>query len=128
LMIEVPDPEYPLGRKLGRYWMPWLQPQHQQFISMGRLEQALTERGFTVLDRQHVQKNPALNVISAGFLLAGHLVPRQGMPWRPRPAVAERAGRIAALTTLLPLAAVAGVVAQAVEPKGDDEPGAAYRV
>ncbi|MBE7325444.1 class I SAM-dependent methyltransferase [Nocardioides sp. Y6] len=128
LLIEVPDPEYPLGRKLGRYWMPWLQPQHQQFISMGRLEQALTERGFTVLDRQHVQKNPALNVISAGFLLAGHLVPRQGMPWRPRPAVTERAGRIAALTTLLPLAAVAGVVAQAVEQKGDDEPGAAYRV
>src|SRR5690606_32572337 len=111
LMIEVPDPESPTGRVLGRYWMPWLQPQHQQFISIGRLEEALRERGFTVLDRYRAKPAPALDTLAAAWFRAGHLVPRPWMPWRPRPTVADRAARVAVLGAAIPLAAGAAVVA-----------------
>ncbi len=34
LLIEVPDPESRFGRAARcRYWLPWFQPQHQQFVS-----------------------------------------------------------------------------------------------
>src|SRR5439155_15722535 len=46
LMIEVPDPEYPLGRVLRRYWLPWFQPQHQHLLSVKNLDRLLRERGF----------------------------------------------------------------------------------
>jgi len=38
LMIEIPDPECHLGRLLGRFWVPWFQPQHQHLLSVARLE------------------------------------------------------------------------------------------
>jgi SAM-dependent methyltransferase len=41
LLIEVPDPSSRLGRLLGRYWIPWFQPQHQHFFSIGALERLL---------------------------------------------------------------------------------------
>ncbi|WP_110240467.1 class I SAM-dependent methyltransferase [Nocardioides gilvus] len=128
LMIEVPDPESPTGRVLGRYWMPWLQPQHQQFISIGRLEEALVERGFTVLDRYRAKPVPGLDTVAAGWFAAGHVVPRPWMPWRRRPTVADRAARVATLAAAIPATTAAALVAQVSGPKGEDTPGSAFRV
>jgi predicted SAM-dependent methyltransferase len=36
LLIEVPDPESRFARLMGRYWVPWLQPQHQQFVPVAQ--------------------------------------------------------------------------------------------
>ncbi|MGH3717370.1 MAG: class I SAM-dependent methyltransferase [Pseudonocardiaceae bacterium] len=47
LLIEVPDPEFRLGRVFGRFWMPWFQPQHQHIIPLGNLLAALADRGFS---------------------------------------------------------------------------------
>jgi len=47
LLIEVPDPEFVLGRVLRRYWLPWFQPQHLHLLSVANLERLLRERGFT---------------------------------------------------------------------------------
>lgn len=128
LMVEVPDPESPTGRVLGRYWMPWLQPQHQQFVSMGRLEEALVERGFTVLERYRAASAPALDTLAAGWFLAGHLVPRPWMPWRPRPTALSRAARAGVLAAAVPAVAAAAAVVQVTAPKDDGRPGSAYRV
>ena len=49
LLIELPDPEFVFGRVLRRWWMPWLQPQHQHMIPVGNLVQALTDRGFSTV-------------------------------------------------------------------------------
>ncbi|MGH3836038.1 MAG: class I SAM-dependent methyltransferase [Pseudonocardiaceae bacterium] len=49
LLIELPDPESPLGRLLGCWWMPWFQPQHQHMIPVRNLVQALPDRGFSVV-------------------------------------------------------------------------------
>lgn len=126
LLVEVPDPEYPAGRALGRYWMPWLQPQHQQFISIARLEEALGQRGFTVLDRDRGRARPAFDMVSAAWFMVGHRVPRLWMPWRPAPTLADRVTRAAAVTVAVPVAVAAAVVAEAVTPKGRS--GTAYRV
>lgn len=128
LMIEVPDPEYGPSRRLGRYWMPWLQPQHQQFISMGRLEQALTERGFTVLDRWHAEPKPGFDVVVAAWFMVGHRVPRLWAPWRRKPTVGDRVTRVAAVSAAIPVATVAAVAAEAMKSKDEGQRGPAYRV
>jgi hypothetical protein len=35
LLIELPDPQWPLARLFGRYWMPWFQPQHLHMMPLG---------------------------------------------------------------------------------------------
>ena len=44
VFIEVPDPECVLGRLLGRYWVPWFQPQHQHLLSAGNLKNILEKQ------------------------------------------------------------------------------------
>jgi ubiquinone/menaquinone biosynthesis C-methylase UbiE len=48
LLIEVPNPDYWVGKLLGRWWFNLLQPQHVNLIPMANLVQALVERGFTI--------------------------------------------------------------------------------
>ncbi|MGH9125990.1 MAG: class I SAM-dependent methyltransferase, partial [Acidimicrobiales bacterium] len=56
LLIEVPDPEWPMGRLLGRFWLSWLQPQHQHFVPIANLKGALCERGLTILGERRDMK------------------------------------------------------------------------
>ncbi len=49
LLIEVPDPESAFGRLLGRWWIPWFQPQHQHLVPVANLVAALEAEGFTVV-------------------------------------------------------------------------------
>ncbi|WP_114422561.1 class I SAM-dependent methyltransferase [Nocardioides houyundeii] len=128
LMVEVPDPECPSSRTLGRYWMPWLQPQHQHFLSMARLEEALVERGFTVLERYRAPSMRAPDTLAAAWLAAGQVVPRPWMPWLPRPTPARRAARVAALAAAVPAAVAAAAAGQVASARAGEEPGNAFRV
>jgi len=132
LMVEVPDPEARSARTLGAYWMPWLQPQHQHFLSLDRLEQALEQRGFTVLDRHREPSSPGLDVLPAVWLAAGRLVPRPWMPWLPRPTPVQRAARVAVCLLALPVAVLASAVASAGAALDRSDrsgrPGNAFRV
>jgi SAM-dependent methyltransferase len=47
LMLELPDPECWLAPILGRFWIAWLQPQHQHLMPFINLKAALAARGFT---------------------------------------------------------------------------------
>jgi SAM-dependent methyltransferase len=107
LLIELPDPECAWGRALGRYWVPWFQPQHQHMMSIGLLEAALRERGLEVVRRDRCTKDQPVNITGALMLLTMHIAPRPGLPWRRRASVLSRLRFAAALLVAVPLVPVA---------------------
>jgi SAM-dependent methyltransferase len=84
LLIEVPDPESIFGRLLGRWWLPWLQPQHLHMIPAGNLTRYLTETGFTVLAEQHGEAHLPIDLLAASWLIISALAPPADMPWLPK--------------------------------------------
>ena len=85
LLIEVPDPESRYARLLGRWWLPWLQPQHLHFIPVANLRTRLTELGFTVVAEQHAEAHDPVDLLAAVWLALDHTAPREDAPWLPKP-------------------------------------------
>jgi SAM-dependent methyltransferase len=83
LLIEVPDPEWRLGRLFGRYWMPWFQPQHQHMLPIGNLKQALADRGLRPVAEERDQAHMGNDFALAAYLFLATLAPRSPSPWRP---------------------------------------------
>lgn len=111
LVIEVPDPEWPMGRVLGRLWMPWLQPQHQHLIPIGNLKQALADRGLTVLAEKRDMGAVPPDLIAAVYLLMHRLTANPDTPWRPsRPGVGRQLVRGLGLAVAVPLGAAAALI------------------
>ncbi|HEY6624579.1 MAG TPA: class I SAM-dependent methyltransferase [Acidimicrobiales bacterium] len=110
LLIELPDPESFWGRVLGRYWLPWFQPQHLHLMSIGILEQALTERGFTIVARVRAEASQSSDLTAAVWMLIGRCAPPTNLPWLPRPTALGRARRGLGLALgALPLAGALGI-------------------
>ncbi|MFE1767966.1 methyltransferase domain-containing protein [Streptomyces angustmyceticus] len=102
LLIELPDPESRAGRLLGRYWLPWFQPQHQHLMPVGNLKQALAARGFTLLAEEHgAAHQPNGDFLGAAVLAANSLVPDPQAPWAT---VSDTPARRAARSTVQALA------------------------
>ena len=93
LSIEMPDPESSLARIMGRWWGPYLQPQHLNMVPMPNLEAMLAERGFTVIDRHRAEAHQACDFGFAAFMVANRLGPPVDVPWRPPPTRWSRARR-----------------------------------
>ncbi|MFE4696286.1 class I SAM-dependent methyltransferase [Streptomyces sp. NPDC056738] len=103
LLIEVPDPESRYARLLGRWWLPWLQPQHLHFVPVANLRHRLTELGFTVVAQQHAEPHDPVDLLAAAWLALDHAAPREDAPWLPNPPGAlRRAGRTALLVAGIP--------------------------
>ncbi|GGN31253.1 class I SAM-dependent methyltransferase [Streptomyces fuscichromogenes] len=85
LLIEVPDPESRYARLLGRWWLPWLQPQHLHFVPVANLRARLTDLGFTVVAEQHAEAHDPVDLLAAVWLALDHTAPREDAPWLPRP-------------------------------------------
>ncbi|MER7183961.1 class I SAM-dependent methyltransferase [Streptomyces hyaluromycini] len=85
LLIEVPDPESRYARLLGRWWLPWLQPQHLHFIPVANLRTRLTDLGFTVVAEQHAEAHDPVDLLAAVWLALDHAAPREDAPWLPTP-------------------------------------------
>jgi SAM-dependent methyltransferase len=94
LIIEVPNPESPFGRLFGRYWLPWFQPQHQHFVTMGNLRRALTELGFTVVATDREESHIPVDFTALVGLYVLRLLPFRDEPWLPEPP-----GRLGAAVT-----------------------------
>ncbi|MFD0268067.1 class I SAM-dependent methyltransferase [Streptomyces sp. NPDC127106] len=104
LVVDVPDPESRWARLLGRWWLPWLQPQHLHLVPVGNLRRRLTETGFTVLAEEHAQAHDAVDLVAAAWLALDGLAPREDLPWLPEPpGAARRVLRGAALLAGVPL-------------------------
>ena len=103
LLIELPDPQWPLARLLGRYWMGWFQPQHQHMMPIGNLTKALAERGLRQIAIERGPAHQANDLVSAAFLLTARLAPPRTQPWSARPAtLTVRAWRGLAWTAGIP--------------------------
>jgi SAM-dependent methyltransferase len=110
LLIELPDPESMWGRLLGRYWLPWFQPQHLHLMSIGILEEALTERGFTIVARVRAEASQSSDLSAAVWMLIGRFAPPTNLPWLPRPTALGRIRRAAGVALgALPLAGALGI-------------------
>ncbi|MFE3167737.1 class I SAM-dependent methyltransferase [Streptomyces sp. NPDC059224] len=111
LLIEVPDPQSRYDRLLGRWWLPWLQPQHLHFIPVANLRTRLTELGFTVVAEQHAEAHDPVDLLAAVWLALDHTAPREDAPWLPRPPGALRKTARAALLLAGIPALIAGTLA-----------------
>jgi SAM-dependent methyltransferase len=130
LMIEQPDPESRLRKVLGRYWVPWFQPQHQHMPPHDNLCAALRERGFDIVASEFDGANVPL-ITSAALLWANNLIPSRSAPWMPRPTPWSNAGRVTvfvAATPLFLLAGLADAVFALVTAPFDRAGSGAYRV
>jgi SAM-dependent methyltransferase len=107
LLIELPDASSWLGRRLGRYWAPWLQPQHLHFLTAERLQTMLAERGFTVLACQRSEPHQPAELLLALYLAVNQLAPPVDMPWSPPSTRRARWRRALALGLTAPLFIVA---------------------
>lgn len=83
LLVEVPDPDCGLGRLLGRFWVPWFQPQHLHFVSASNLDGLLRENGFTPLAWHRREAHMGSDFTGAAIIAIGDLggVP-VNFPWR----------------------------------------------
>lgn len=116
LLIELPDPESVFGRLVGRWWIPWFQPQHQHLLPIANLEEALVGRGFEVVARDRSAAHQTVDMVIAVWLWLNSLVPADA-PWVPRGSPFNPVLRVlvvAAGAPLLALAAVADQVANVV--------------
>jgi len=84
LMIEVPDPEFVLGRVLGKYWLPWFQPQHQHLLSAKNLDKMLRDHGFTPVAWHRGPAHQRVDFFFAWWLALDRLAPPPHLPWRWR--------------------------------------------
>ena len=88
LLIEVPDPEFALGKLLRRYWLPWFQPQHLHFLSVANLDRLLRERGFTPVEWHRGKAHQRVDFFFAVYLFLDRIGPPRKLPWRWRGLVA----------------------------------------
>ena len=84
LLIEVPDPEFFFGKMLGRYWLPWFQPQHLHLLSVTNLERLLRERGFTPVAWHRGEAHQRVDLFFAIWILLDRIAPSRTLPWRWR--------------------------------------------
>jgi SAM-dependent methyltransferase len=80
LMLEVPDPEWWLARIFGRFWLPWLQPQHQHLMPLPNLERALAARGFTIVAVDRGKPFSGYDFRTAAYLRISTLLPDPNPP------------------------------------------------
>lgn len=118
VVIEVPDPECRYGNLLGRWWMPWLQPQHLNFVPLGNLTKRLTELGCEVLAEQHGPAHSPIDLVSALWLaMDNSFVPDADLPWFTRvPGRARRAARIAAILAGAPVLLLSNLADRLIGP------------
>jgi SAM-dependent methyltransferase len=116
LLIELPNPESPFGRLLGPAWVPWLQPQHLHFFSVGNLQTALEARGFTIVDVERGPAHQPVDLSGAALLLASALAPPPCLPWRNPPTVFTHARRVAVFAAAAPFAALGMVADRTLQP------------
>ncbi|WP_030326342.1 class I SAM-dependent methyltransferase [Streptomyces sp. NRRL B-3229] len=90
LLIEVPDPESGYARLLGRWWLPWLQPQHLHLVPVENLRRRLRNLGFTVVAEQHADPHDPVDLLAAVWLALDAVAPGEDLPWRPAPPTALR--------------------------------------
>lgn len=93
LLIEVPDPQSLMGKLLGRWWMPWFQPQHLQLMPLANVRAELTRRGFTVVVAERKEAHIPADLVCGTWFMINRMLPPDDAPW-----LAQAPGRLSVLT------------------------------
>lgn len=109
-IVEVPDPECRWAGWLGKWWGPWLQPQHLHFIPVSNMRRRLEESGFEVVAEQHQEPHIPVDLASAVWLRVRALVPYENLPWQPRRGLLAQSARAVAYAVRVPLMLGAALV------------------
>ncbi|MFD9959383.1 class I SAM-dependent methyltransferase [Amycolatopsis sp. NPDC058986] len=120
LAIELPDPECRWAKVLGRWWLPWLQPQHLNLIPIGNLRTELAARGFTVIAEQRGEPHAAIDVLAASVMAVNALtIGGEDLAWRPAaPGRPRRILRKAAFVACVPVFVLAALLDRLSAPFG----------
>ncbi len=102
LLIEIPDPDCPLGGLLGAYWLPWFQPQHQHLLNTANLGRLLDEQGFEAVKWVHEEAHLGVDFAMGVVLGLGDIAPPTDLPWLPPSSWMDRALRQIGWTVALP--------------------------
>ncbi len=116
LLIELPDPESRFGRLLGKYWIPWFQPQHQHLMPMDVLEQVLAGQGFEVVAHERGPAHQPIDFTIGSYLFLSRIAPPSNRPWRAPDAGRARAARKTLAVLVSPLLAVSVIADNALAP------------
>lgn len=116
LFIEVPNPQSKLGRLLGRYWIPWFQPQHQHLISTDNMDKLLREAGFEPVEWHRGEAHQQVDFLIAAFLFLARIAPPTDLPWRPKGGFFRKAWRVSVWTLGLPLILLGFVADKVLSP------------
>jgi SAM-dependent methyltransferase len=130
LLIELPDPEWRLGKLFGKYWMPWFQPQHQHMMPLGNLKKALAERGLRPVAEERAKAHLCNDFVLSSYLFLATLAPRSPSPWRPATPKFKALRSLAVWSIGVPWLVVAGVLDKTVNRSISrrNDRGNAYRV
>ncbi len=112
LMIELPDPDSPLGRWLGWAWLPWFQPQHLHMLPLKRLEHELGLAGFDVLVSQRAEAHQRVDLHYAILVMLNRICPEPNRPWLTPTHGAARVGYGILWLTALPFLGIAKLIDQ----------------
>lgn len=85
LLIELPDPECKWNKVLGRYWMPWLQPQHLNMMPLRNLRTAAVEVGLEPVEEQRAESHDSSDLVAALYLMLARFFADDDRPWQPEP-------------------------------------------
>ncbi|GAA2132767.1 class I SAM-dependent methyltransferase [Actinomadura napierensis] len=110
LIIEVPDPGSIMGRLLGRYWVPWFQPQHLHLMPLDNLTAALTDAGFQVVAVERQKADIGHDFVLAALVAINLLGPRPRRPWKDGPVTPVDRARFTVAMALMPAALLTGFV------------------
>jgi SAM-dependent methyltransferase len=116
LLIEVPDPECSFGRWFGPLWGPWFQPQHQHFLSLRNLSDALTDRGFTVVAEERGPAHIPADLAFSTLLLSNKVAGPPRRPWTEPSGPVARVRRALGLGAVLPFVVPAFLLDQVIAP------------
>jgi SAM-dependent methyltransferase len=90
LLVEMPNGPSTTGKLLGRFWIPFFQPQHQHLISISNLERLMEENGFEILVRQLGEAQTPGDFTGAGYLFVKWIAGPDDAPWLPPRNVLQR--------------------------------------
>ncbi|MEU2871594.1 class I SAM-dependent methyltransferase [Streptomyces olivoreticuli] len=104
LIIEVPDPECAMSKVLGRWWLPYFQPQHLHLIPLANLRRELESLGCTVVAVERREPHTPVELSGAALLLLAHVLPPADEPWHASPPSGlQRKARTALFWSAVPL-------------------------